>query len=146
LVVYIIYINDARSVKQISDNEIYLLIKYIKSVLWRVAKRLSHIQDARCLKVKVTIYKKNKYQSYHDAFKHTDIRIAFRTANTIQNLLEHKDPFPGKFLSSGVYTLTCPDCNKAYVGQTGRRFSINYNEHRIAFHNNSQSPSLHNTS
>ena len=31
----------------------YLLIKYIKSVLWRVLKRLSYIQDARCLKVKV---------------------------------------------------------------------------------------------
>jgi len=58
LVVYIIYINDEPSillhlvgclyylyqwcsVKQISDNEIYLLIKYIKSVLWRVSKRLS---------------------------------------------------------------------------------------------------------
>ena len=39
------------TVKQISDNEIYLLIKYIKSVLWRVAKRLSYIEDARCLKV-----------------------------------------------------------------------------------------------
>ena len=38
-------------VKQISDNEIYLLIKYIKSVLWRVVKRLSYIEDARCLKV-----------------------------------------------------------------------------------------------
>jgi len=38
-------------VKQISDNEIYLLIKYIKSVLWRVAKRLSYIEDARRLKV-----------------------------------------------------------------------------------------------
>jgi len=38
-------------VKQISDNEVYLLIKYIKSVLWRVAKRLSYIRDARCLKV-----------------------------------------------------------------------------------------------
>ena len=35
-----------------SDNEIYSLIKYIKSVLWRVAKRLSYIEDARCLKVK----------------------------------------------------------------------------------------------
>ena len=35
-----------------SDNEIYLLIKYIKSVLWRVAKRLFYIEDARCLKVK----------------------------------------------------------------------------------------------
>jgi len=39
-------------VKQISDNEIHLLIKYIKSVLWRVAKRLSYIEDARYLKVK----------------------------------------------------------------------------------------------
>ena len=29
------------TVKQISDNEIYLLIKYIKSVLWREVKRLS---------------------------------------------------------------------------------------------------------
>ena len=35
-----------------SDNEIYLLIKYIKSVFWRVAKRLSYVEDARCLKVK----------------------------------------------------------------------------------------------
>jgi len=39
------------TVKQISDNEIYLLIKYIKNVLFRVAKRLSYIEDALCLKV-----------------------------------------------------------------------------------------------
>ena len=39
------------TVKQISDNEIYLLIKYIQSVLWRVAKCLSYIEEARCLKV-----------------------------------------------------------------------------------------------
>ena len=38
-------------VKQISDNEIYLLIKYIKSVLWRAAKCLSYIEDARSLMV-----------------------------------------------------------------------------------------------
>ena len=42
-------------VKQISDNETYLLIKYIKSVLWRVAKRLSYVEDARCLRVKSRI-------------------------------------------------------------------------------------------
>jgi len=29
-------------VKQISDNEMYSLNKYKKSVLWRVAKRLSY--------------------------------------------------------------------------------------------------------
>ena len=38
-------------VKQITDNEIHLLIKYTKSVLWRGAKHLSYIEDARCLKV-----------------------------------------------------------------------------------------------
>ena len=27
------------------------MIKYIKSVLWRVAKRLSYTEEARCLKV-----------------------------------------------------------------------------------------------
>jgi len=38
-------------VKQISDNEICLLIKCIKSVLWRAAKCLSFIEEALCLKV-----------------------------------------------------------------------------------------------
>jgi hypothetical protein len=43
------------TIKQVSNNEIYLLIKYIKSFLWRVAKRLSYIEDARCLKVKENV-------------------------------------------------------------------------------------------
>ena len=38
----------------------YMLIKYIKSILWRVVKRLSYIQDAWCLKVKVEV-DKTKY-------------------------------------------------------------------------------------
>ena len=52
------------------DNEIYLLIKYIKSVLWRVAKCLSCIAEARCLKVKLggedrggTVVKVLRYKS-----------------------------------------------------------------------------------
>ena len=43
-----------------SDNEIYLLIKYIKSVLWRVAKCLSYIEDARCLKVNFHLINVNR--------------------------------------------------------------------------------------
>ena len=50
------YLYQWRTVKQISDNEIYLLIKYIKSVIWRVVKRLSYIQDALCLKVKNELF------------------------------------------------------------------------------------------
>ena len=56
LVGYLYFLYQWCTVKQISDNEIYLLIKYIKSVLWRVAKRLSYIEYARCLKFnRVTI-------------------------------------------------------------------------------------------
>jgi len=35
-----------------------MLIKYIKSILWRAVKCLSYIQDARCLKVKPAPYLK----------------------------------------------------------------------------------------
>jgi len=45
------YLYQLWTIKQLSDNEIYLLIKYIKSVLWRVKKRPSYIEDARFLKV-----------------------------------------------------------------------------------------------
>ena len=38
------------TVKQISDNEIYLLIKCIKSVIWRERNACPNIEDARCLK------------------------------------------------------------------------------------------------
>jgi len=40
-----------------------LLIKYIKSVLWRVAKCLSYIEEARCLKV--NLLKPTCYLMHH---------------------------------------------------------------------------------
>jgi hypothetical protein len=46
----------------------YSLIKYIKSVLWRVVKCLSYIEEARCLKVNelktaITTYIRNISQA-----------------------------------------------------------------------------------
>jgi hypothetical protein len=38
-----------------------------------------------------------------NVFRDADLRIAFRTPNSIQNLLKHKNPVPDKFSSSGVY-------------------------------------------
>ena len=53
LVVCVYYLYQCCTVKQISDNEKYLLIECIKIFLWRLAKFLSYIEEARCLKVKV---------------------------------------------------------------------------------------------
>ena len=78
------------TVKQISDNEIYLLIKYIKRVLWKVAKRLSYIEDARCLKVKennvfrmpVSVY----FCRYHATKRRTNLNAYLRDCRYQQNL------------------------------------------------------------
>jgi predicted methyltransferase len=55
-------------------------------------------------------------------FKKFNMKIAFRTNNTIQKLLIHKQHQTDIHSQSGVYKLTCPDCGKAYVGQTGILF------------------------
>jgi hypothetical protein len=34
--------------------------------------------------------------------------------------------------------MTCPDCKKEYVGQTGRSFAVRFNEHKNAFKTNSR--------
>jgi len=41
------------------------------------------------------------------------------------------------YTRSGAYKFTCPDCHKAYVGQTGSRFLGRFNEHKSAFKTNS---------
>jgi hypothetical protein len=70
-------------------------------------------------------------------FKKTNIKIAFRTNNTITNLLTTKHKLTDKYSGSGVYKLTCQSCSKAYVGQTGRSFNVRYNEHKYALKHNS---------
>ena len=44
---------------------------------------------------------------------------------------------PDKYACSGAYKLTCPDRNKAYVGQTGCSFALMFKEHKNAFKTNS---------
>jgi hypothetical protein len=77
-----------------------------------------------------------------NTFRHTNIQTAFRTNSTIHNLLTQRNPNDYKFSSSGVYKLTCPECGKAYVGQTVRQFSLRYKEHRRVFYSNTPSSSF----
>jgi len=70
-------------------------------------------------------------------FKHSNIRIAYRTNKTLRNHLTHNNQNPDKFSHSWVYKLTCPDCKKVYIGQKGRDFMTRYNEHRRSFRNKS---------
>ena len=73
--------------------------------------------------------------------KNTDLKIAMRTNNSIQKILMHNKQLTNKadkYTPSGVYKLTCPDCNKTYVGQTGGKFLARFNENKATFRTNSQ--------
>ena len=69
-------------------------------------------------------------------FKHTNIKIAYCTNNFGQQNLTSKTHNHDKFSATGVYKSTCPECGKAYTGQTRRNFSKSYNKHRHAYRNN----------
>jgi len=74
---------------------------------------------------------------FTDIFKRMDLRITFCSTHTLANLLTQKDWGHDKYSLSAVYKLTCPDCHKAYVGQTGRQFSSRSKEHKTAWRNHS---------
>ena len=62
--------------------------------------------------------------------KHTNSTIGNTlTHNTSTNTNNTED----KFNKSGMYQLTCKDCNKKYISQTGRFFYTRFREHFNTF-------------
>jgi hypothetical protein len=51
-------------------------------------------------------------------FRHTSVKVAYTTHTTLQILLfTPTPPTQDKYSRSVVYKLTCPDCEKVYIGQ-----------------------------
>ena len=60
-----------------------------------------------------------------------DIRTAFRTVTTIRSLLVKTKPATEEHNKKGViYKVPCQDCNKVYIGETGRKFGTRLNGHK----------------
>lgn len=75
-------------------------------------------------------YNKKLENILSNTFKKYDRTVAYKTSNKLQNKLRPvtdtlHDPFSG----SGVYRINCSDCNKFYIGQTGRSFKTRFKEH-----------------
>jgi hypothetical protein len=69
-------------------------------------------------------------------FRDTTLKIAFRTKNTIHNILKPQ-PQIDKYNKSGIYQMKCKDCPMKYIGQTGRTFNTRYKEHIYDIKSNS---------
>ena len=69
-------------------------------------------------------------------FKNTDVKIAYRTRNSLGSQLGIKPPEIDIYSRSGIYKLNCQDCGKKYVGQTGRSFTKRFKEHLHSYRTN----------
>lgn len=69
------------------------------------------------------------------ACKKLNLKIAYKTNNTIGRWIKnYKDKIDVKN-KAGVYKLICGSCNKCYIGKTNRTFDIRIKEHLRAFNN-----------
>ena len=70
-------------------------------------------------------------------FKHTNLRIAYKTTNTIkQQTTNHRNNNSPNHNKSSIYKLTCRTCNKAYIGQNSKTIATRYKEHTRYIKNN----------
>lgn len=68
--------------------------------------------------------------------RRSEVNVAFRTGNSLKrNLCNQKEKLD-RHRQSGVYKITCPECNSVYIGQTGRSFTARYKEHVAAARHN----------
>jgi hypothetical protein len=66
-------------------------------------------------------------------FKHTNLKIAFRSSNTIHQQLS---PKLNNAKSIGIYQLKCNTCKNIYIGQVGKSITTRHKEHLRYIKNN----------
>jgi hypothetical protein len=52
-------------------------------------------------------------------FRNTDLKIAYKTKNTLRSLLQTKTMATNIYELRGVYQLKCGECPCIYIGQMG---------------------------
>ena len=64
-------------------------------------------------------------------FRNTQVKIAYGTNNNLGRLLRYNATgTENKYEKSGIYQLSCPTCNRKYIGQTGSPFHVRFREHQ----------------
>jgi hypothetical protein len=83
-------------------------------------------------------YSGKEIRSITKLFKNTNIRIAYKTNNTLCKHLQPNDPDlnTDKYSHSGIYEIKFNTCQLKYIGQTGRNFKTRYKEHIHAIRTN----------
>jgi hypothetical protein len=73
-------------------------------------------------------YSGSYIQAITRLLKNTKTKIAFKTTNTLGNILR-ETLATSKYEQIRIYKLTSMECRKSYIWQTGRSLNIRYKEH-----------------
>jgi hypothetical protein len=92
-------------------------------------------EESKKVKWAIFTYCGKEVRQITKIFKDTQLSVAFRTQNTIENILRQKTETE-KYDNSGVYQMKCLDCPMKYIGQIVRTFKVRYKEHIQAIRNN----------
>ena len=80
----------------------------------------------------VTIpYIKGTSEAIRRILARENIRVAFRSKTTIRSILTNVKPQVHPHNKKGVvYCIPCQDCDKVYIGETGRTLNVRQKEHK----------------
>ena len=108
---------------------------YPTSMIYKLKTRLINKKQTHKQQHEETISRKKWVTFTHfsplirritNLFKQTNLKVAFRATNTIQQQLTEKQTCKDP---CGIYKLKCNTCNGVYVGQSGRAINVRYKEH-----------------
>lgn len=95
----------------------------------------SIVESHKNKKIIATTYYPVLTEKIKNNLKRHNIIIVNKSKNKLKEVLnQHKDKRE-KEDESGIYKINCNDCDKMYIGQTKRQFSIRYKEHERAYKN-----------
>ena len=81
------------------------------------------------------------FKSLPNLLKHLNIKVVFKYTNNVQDLLIKNGPINKQGV---IYKIDCNNCEKQYIGQTGRHLNIRLKEHKYAIDCKNSNNSLFN--
>jgi hypothetical protein len=117
-----------------SNNFPDRIITRLKAQLQRTHQKCDKEENKK--KGALFTYYSPRIRKLTSLFKHTNIRIAFRSINTIQQYTKPKTSNHNQEHKSGIYKLTCNTCKLSYIGHTNRNLKQRYQEHIHYIRNN----------
>jgi hypothetical protein len=86
-------------------------------------------------KLRVAVEHNNITKKLTNRLRNSKIQLVFSSRNNqLKNRLRKVSDKVDKLEQNGIYSITCKDCNKKYVGQTKRSLGVRFEEHTKEVH------------